>query len=78
MKKLLPKEKGVVHPYLLLALILIIIGLIIASKLQVVKTYSLKNTGSIQGVVLAKEGGDSGSESNGSSGSSGSKCYLKA
>lgn len=70
MKKLLSNQRGFAHAYLLLALVLIIIGLIIASKLQVVKTYSLKDTSNIQGVVLAKEGGDSGSSGSSGSGDS--------
>ena len=72
MKKLLPSQKGFAHPYLILALILAVIFLILASNLQVVKTYSLKDFGNVQGVVMAKEGDDSGSSGSGSSGSSGS------
>lgn len=68
----LKEEKGTVQPYLLLVFILIIVGLIIASKLQVVKTYSLKDTINVKGVLIAKEGGDSGSSGSGSSDSSGS------
>ncbi len=65
------QEKGVIHPYLILVLILLIIGLVIASKLQVVKTYPLKETSNVQGVLIAKGGddGDSGSSGSGSSGS---------
>lgn len=67
-------EKGVVHPYLLLSLILIIVGLVIASKLQMVKTYSLKDTSNVKGVLIAKEGDDSGSsDSSGSRDSDSSK-----
>ena len=72
MKKLLPSQKGFAHPYLILALILAVIFLILASNLQIVKTYSLKDFGNVQGVVMAKEGDDSGSSGYGSSGSSGS------
>ena len=72
MKKLLPNQRGFAHLYLILALILVVIFLVLASKLQVVKTYSLKDTGNVQGVLIAKEGGDSGSSGSGSSGSSGS------
>jgi len=72
MKKLLPSQKGFAHPYLILALILAVIFLILASNLQIVKTYSLKDFGNVQGVVMAKEGDDSGSSGSGSSGSSGS------
>lgn len=66
-------EAGFAHLFLLLVLasILIILGLVIASKLQVVKTYPLKETGNVQGVLIAKgDDSDSGSSGSGSSGSS--------
>ncbi len=76
MKHYLTNRKGFAHLFLLLALILIILGLVVASKLQVVKSYPLKNTGNVQGVLIAKgddgSGGSSGSGSSGSSGSSNS------
>lgn len=71
-------EKGVFHPYLLLSLILIIVGLVIASKLQMVKTYSLKDTSNVKGVLIAKEGGDSGSSGSAGSNSSKSKDETKS
>lgn len=76
MKIYLPNQKGFAHIFLLLALILIILGLIIASKLHVVKTYPPKETGNVQGVLIAKgdddSSGSSGSDSSGSNDSSGS------
>lgn len=73
MKVYLSNQKGFAHLFLLLALILIILGLVIVSKLQVVKTYPLKETGNVQGVLIAKGDDDSGGSSgSGSSGSSGS------
>ena len=49
----------------------LIIALVIASKLQVVKVYPLKNISSVQGVLIAKGDDDnSGSSGSGSSGSS--------
>lgn len=77
MKKLLPSQRGFAHPYLILALISAVIFLVLASKLQVVKTYSLKDTSNVQGVVMAKEGGDSGSSGSGDSDSSKSKDETK-
>lgn len=75
MKIYLSNQKGFAHIFLVLVLasILIILGLIIASKLHVVKTYPLKETGNVQGVLIAK-GDDvsNGSSSSGGSGSSGS------
>ena len=73
MKICLSSQKGFAHLFLLLALILIILGLVIFSKLQVVKTYPLKETGNVQGALIAKGDDDSGGSSgSGSSGSNGS------
>lgn len=72
MKVYRPNQKGFAHVFIILGLILIILGLVIVSKLQVVKTYPLKETGNVQGVLIAKEDDDSGSSGSGSSGSSGS------
>lgn len=76
MKIYLSDQKGFAHLFLPLALILIIIGLVIVFKLHVVKTYPLKETGHVQGVLIAKgddnSSGSSGSGSSGSSDSSGS------
>src|SRR3989344_3158496 len=73
MKVYLSNQRGFAHFLTILVLILIILGLIIASKLQVVKTYPLKETGNVQGVLITKgdddNGGSSGSGSSGSSGS---------
>lgn len=71
------QEKGVVHSFLVLTLILLIAGVVTASKLQVVKTYPLKETKNTLGVSIAKGGdnddsGSSGSSGSGSSGSSNS------
>lgn len=75
MRIYLSKQKGFAHFFLLLILasILIILALVIASKLHVVKTYPLKETGNVKGVLIAKgddEGGSSGSSGSGSSRSS--------
>lgn len=70
MKVYLSSQKGFAHLFIILALILIILGLVIVSKLQIVKTYPLKETGNVQGVLIAKgDDGDSGSSGSGSSGS---------
>lgn len=69
--KLILQGKGFVHAYLILALVLVIIGLIITSKLQIVKTYPLKETDNVQGLFIAK-GDDDNSGSSGSGSSSGS------
>lgn len=68
------QEKGVINLYLIVALVLIIIVLLIASKLQVVKTYPSKDISNVQGVLIAKGGDDddSGSGNSGSGGSSNS------
>ncbi len=73
MKIYLPNQKGFAHLLIILASILIILDLVIASKLHVVKTYPQKETGNVQGVLIAKGDDDSGGSSgSGSSGSSGS------
>lgn len=70
MKVYRPNQKGFAHLFIILGLILIILGLVIASKLHVVKTYSLKEAGNVQGVLIAKSDDDSsGSSGSGSSGS---------
>lgn len=58
MQKILPSQRGFTHPYLILTLIGLIIGLIIASKLQIVKIYPAKGAGSVQGVLIAHEDND--------------------
>lgn len=68
----MPNQRGFAPPYLILALILVVIFLVLASKLQIVKTYSLKDTSNVKGVLISKEGGDSGSSGSSSSGSGGS------
>lgn len=68
-------QKGFAHLVLLLVMasILIVLGLVIASKLHVVKTYPSKEIGNVQGVLIAKGDDDSsGSSGSGSSGRSGS------
>lgn len=73
MRKHLPNQKGFAHPYFILALVLIVILLILASKLQIIKNYPLKETGNVQGVLIAKgDDGNSGSSGSSGSGSSGS------
>lgn len=67
MKICLSNQKGFAHFLLVLALILIILGLVIASKLQVVKTYPLKETGNVQGALIVKGDDDSGGSSGNSS-----------
>lgn len=59
-------QRGFAHPYLIIGIGLIVLGLFLATRLVIIKTYP-QNTKEVQGVLLAKDdGGSSGSDSSGS------------
>lgn len=69
MKIILHNQKGFAHLFLIVALVIVIILLVVSSKLQIIKSYSLKDDVNVQGVLIAK-GDDDNSDFSGSGSSS--------